>query len=104
MERCLKLLLAGGLLAGLVGVSQPLAQGQTKSPTAVTPADYLRWVSNESGHACKGPLFSNLFREAALPDAAPDVPADACGGARSPGRISGVAILDLQAALVGREE
>jgi len=45
MERCLKLVLASGLLAGLVGVSQPLAQGQTKSPTAVTPADYLRWVS-----------------------------------------------------------
>src|SRR5260370_11815637 len=43
MERCLKLVLARALLAGLLGVSQPLAQGQTKSPAAVTPADYLRW-------------------------------------------------------------
>ena len=43
MERYLKLALASGILAGLLGVSQPLAQAQTKSPTAVTPADYLRW-------------------------------------------------------------
>src|ERR1700693_3704719 len=43
MERCLKLVLASGLLAGLLGVSQSPAQGQTKSPAAVTPADYLRW-------------------------------------------------------------
>jgi len=43
MERYLKLVLASGLLAGLLGVSQSRAQGQAKSPTAVTPADYLRW-------------------------------------------------------------
>src|SRR6202162_4134398 len=43
MERCLKLVLASGLLMGLLGVSRPLAQGQTKSPTTVTPADYFRW-------------------------------------------------------------
>jgi kynurenine formamidase len=44
MERCLKLASAGGLLlVGLLGVSPSPAQGQTKSRTAVTPADYLRW-------------------------------------------------------------
>ena len=43
MERCLKLALAGSLLAGLLGVWQPLAHSQTKSPAAATPADYLRW-------------------------------------------------------------
>src|ERR1700745_1945308 len=43
MERCLKLVLASGLLAGLLVVSQAAAQGQTKSPASVTPADYLRW-------------------------------------------------------------
>jgi hypothetical protein len=43
MERCLKVVLSSGLLLGLLGVSQPQAQSQTKSPAAVTPADYLRW-------------------------------------------------------------
>ena len=44
MERCLKLVLASGLLLmGLLGEFPSLTQGQTKSPTVVTPADYLRW-------------------------------------------------------------
>src|ERR1700680_4351104 len=42
MERYLKLALASGFLAGLLGISQSRAQGQAKSPTAVTPAAYLR--------------------------------------------------------------
>ena len=44
MERCLKVALTSGLLlARLLGVSPSPAQGQAKSPTAVTPADYFRW-------------------------------------------------------------
>jgi hypothetical protein len=43
MVRCLKLVLASGLLAGLLGVPQSPVQGQTKSSAAVTPADYFRW-------------------------------------------------------------
>jgi len=43
MERYFKLVLGSGfLLAVLTGIP-PLAQGQTKSTTAATPADYLRW-------------------------------------------------------------
>jgi kynurenine formamidase len=45
MERYFKLVLASGLiLAVLMGVP-PLVLGQTKSTTAATPADYLRWRS-----------------------------------------------------------
>lgn len=44
MEHRFELLLASGLvLASVFGVSQVSVQGQSKSPTPVTPADYFRW-------------------------------------------------------------
>src|SRR5437667_5602986 len=54
---------------------------------AIKPVDEDVCI-NESGHARRGPLFSNLFREAALPDA--------CGGVRSPGRTNGAVTPDFQ--------
>ena len=55
---------------------------------------------NESGHARRGPLFSNLFGLGALTGA----PMDACGGVRSPGRTNGAVTLDFQVSLVWPEE
>src|SRR6266478_6459091 len=43
MERCVKVVLGSGHLAGLLGVPKSRVQGQTKRQAAVTPADYLRW-------------------------------------------------------------
>jgi kynurenine formamidase len=44
MGRCLKLVLAGGLLwAGVLGFPQQPTQSQSKNPTSATPEDYLRW-------------------------------------------------------------
>jgi len=51
---------------------------------------------NESGNAGRGPLFSNFFREVALPD----VPMDACGGVRSLDRTNGPVTLDFRVSLV----
>jgi hypothetical protein len=55
---------------------------------------------SESGHARRGPLSSNLFREAALPGA----PMDACGGVPSLGQTSGAVTPGLQVSLVWLEE
>ena len=61
---------------------------------AIEPVDQNVCI-NETGHVRRGLLFSNLFRQAAAPDA----PIDACGGVRSPGRTNGAASLDSQASL-----
>jgi hypothetical protein len=47
---------------------------------------------NESGHACRDPLFSILGREAARAHASSDV----CGGVRWPDRTNGAVTLDLE--------
>ena len=66
---------------------------------AIEPVDQNVCI-NESGHVRRGPLFSNLFRQAAAPDA----PIDACGGVRSPGRTNGAVTPDFQISLVCLEE
>ena len=66
--------------------------------TAIEPVDQNVCI-NESGHACKDPLFSNLFHEAALPGVL-----NAYGGVRWPGRTNGAAILDFPVSLVCLEE
>ena len=62
---------------------------------AIKPVDEDVCI-NESGHARRGPLFSNLFREAAL--------SDACGCVRLPGRTNGAVTPDFQISLVCLEE
>ena len=63
--------------------------------TAIEPVNQNVRI-NESGHARRGPLFSNFFREVALPD----VPMDACGGVRSLDRTNGPVTLDFRVSLV----
>jgi kynurenine formamidase len=75
MERHLKLVVAGSLLlAGVLGVSQQPAEGQSQRSATVTPADYLRWRTELKNWGRWGPDdqlgTSNLITAAKIQNAA----------------------------------
>jgi hypothetical protein len=49
------LLTSGLILAGVLGMCRQVAHGQGKTPTAVTPADYLEWRSKLKNWGRWGP-------------------------------------------------